>query len=486
MNFKKWISTIAASALIAATFTTSSVVQAEETSPIADETIYDVLVDRYFNGTNVNDFKVDVNNLAEFAGGDFKGMVDQFDLISGMGFSIVSLGSIFATETYNGTMVTSYSKIEPQFGTEEEFTQLVEFVNQKKVDVMIDFPISNVSENHEWVSDPAKANWVAETANGKVRWDLKNEEVQTALIEAVENFITTYNIGGVRLTNLDNADTSFLNKMIDAIKEAKEGIYVISNEQSDANFDATYYEETNEAFRNVYKNVDQDSSNLLTNVETFAQKEGTPTQLMIDHLNKDRFVFDVELFPPTRLKLSLATALLLPGVPVVQYGTEIAMNGEAGPESHQIYNFKTDKELVDFITNIQTLRSQSETLRRGDFKLVKNENGLLVFERSSDEERWIVIINNTGVTTRVDFTEEELGKDKEVRGMLETDVIRADDNGVYPIVIDREVVEVYQVIDEIGFNIKYLILLAIVYIVFIGFIIAVVKKSRRNKNKAAQ
>lgn len=109
-----------------------------------------------------------------------------------------------------------------------------------------------------------------------------------------------------------------------------------------------------------------------------------PVQLMIDSVNTNRFVYAVELFPPTRIKLAMASTLLLPGVPVMQYGTEIAMNGEVEPESHQIYNFLTDEELIKFIGNIQTLRNESNTLRAGEFKLIKNEKGLLAFQRSSD------------------------------------------------------------------------------------------------------
>lgn len=481
LKFKKWICATAASILLAATLNTTSIAKAEVTKSIADESIYDVLVDRYFNGTGENDYKVDPLDPSKFAGGDFKGIEQQLSLISQMGFSILSLGSVFATETYNGTMTTNYSEIEPQFGTSEEFTSLIKTLNENQIKAMIDFPLTNVSANHEWAKDPSKADWIVGKSGNKIRWDLRNVDVQDALIDSVVNFISTYNIEGVRLTNLDIADTAFLNKMIEAIKKVNNEIYVISNEESDANFDATFYDENHETYRNIYKNVDQDSSNQLKHVEPFAKGEGLPTQLMIDNLNTDRFVLDVEAFPPTRLKLSVASTLLLPGVPVMQYGTEIAMNGEAGPEAHQLYNFKTDDELVNYIANIQTLRNKSETLRRGEFKLIKNENGFLAFERYSDDERWIVVINNTGKTTRVDISANDIGEDKELRGMLESDVIRSNDDGIYPIVLDREVVEVFQVIDKVGINKLYIVLLAIVYVLFISFIVAMMRRSKRKR-----
>lgn len=467
--------------MLASSLSFSSVANAEETKTIADESIYDLLVDRFFNATGENDYHTDPKDISQFSGGDFQGISEKLSLITDMGFTIVSIGPIFSTEKYDGSMTTSYTELEKHFGTKEDFEQMIDSLNQRDVSVMVDFPLSNVSENHEWAKDSSKQQWIASTNDGIVQWDLNNEEVQRALIDAVVEFVTTYNVGGIRLTNLENADTNFVNNIIDEIKAVNDKIYVISNEDSDANFDASYYSDTNETFRNIYKNVDLDSSAQLKHIEPYAKGEDKPTQIMIDTIQSDRFVYDVEAFPPTRLKLSVAATLLLPGVPVMQYGTEIAMNGEAGPEAHQLYNFKTNDELIDAISNLQSLRNQSDTLRNGKFKLVKNENGFLAFERISDDEHWLVIINNTGKTTRVDLSEEEIGADKEIRGMFESEIIRANDEGNYPVVLDREMVEVYQIIDERGLNVGYLVALGFVYLIFIGFIVIILKRAKRNK-----
>ncbi|UZN00156.1 hypothetical protein OL548_10090 [Lysinibacillus sp. MHQ-1] len=51
----------------------------------------------------------------------------------------------------------------------------------------------------------------------------------------------------------------------------------------------------------------------------------------------------------------MGALFMMPGTPVVQYGTEIAMNGEAKPDTHQLYNFKTDEELIDYIKKCSNL-----------------------------------------------------------------------------------------------------------------------------------
>lgn len=483
MKFKKWIRSTAIATLLFSSFAFTPVVNANETRTIEDESIYDLLVDRYFNATNANDdSNTDPKDPTKFAGGDFKGIIDKFAQISDMGFSIVSIGSIFDTEKYDGSLITSYSELEPSFGTKEEFIQLIDVAKQHNMSVMVDFPLTNVSANHEWGKDSTKADWIVGTAGDTLRWDLKNEEVQQALINAAVQFVSTYEVGGIRITNLDIAETEFLNEMISAIKAVNDDIYVIANGESDANFDAKFYNEVSDIFRNAFKNIDENTSDLMKYVEPYAKGEETiPSQLMIDHLNTDRFIYSVEIYPPTRIKMAMAATLLLPGTPVMQYGTEIAMNGQAGPEAHQLYNFKTDTELIDFIGNIQTLRNKSETLRKGDFNLIQNEDGLIVFQRSSDDENWIVIINNTGMREKIDISEDIIGENKELRGILNGEIFRPGEDGIFRIIQDREVVEIYQVIDERGINISYIIAMALVYIIFIGFIVALMRRAKRQR-----
>ena len=484
VKFKKWVSMTAASLLVATSlFGATSVAQADEGQKrtIAEESIYDLLVDRFFNGSGDNDFDTNTKDPSKFAGGDFRGLQDKLTFIDDMGFSIVSIGTVFDTEKYDGSMPTSYTKLEEHFGTAEEFQSVIKAYRAKDMSIMVDFPLNNVSPEHEWAKDSAKQSWIASKNNGQVQWDLANKEVQAALIEAATEFVTTYAIGGVRLTNISEADTAFVNEVIEALKETKESLYVIANEESNAKFDATFSQATADVYRNIFKNVDMDSSKLMDPVSV-----EQPAQIMVDTLNTHRFTFDSaneNMFPPTRLKMAMGALFMLPGIPVVQYGTEIAMNGEKAPDTHQLYNFKVDEELIDYIGNLQTLRNKSATLRNGDFELITNENGLLVFTRTSDEEKWVIMVNNTSKTQRVDLTTEQLGDKKALNGILNEEKVRLNEKDVYPIILDREMVEVYQVKEDEGFNIPYMVALGLVYLLFIGFVVVIMKRGKKRRQE---
>ncbi|WP_338652628.1 alpha-amylase family glycosyl hydrolase [Lysinibacillus sp. Y5S-8] len=479
VKFKKWISATAASLLLATSFvSTTPVANADEkaTTSIAEESIFDLLVDRFFNGSGTNDFDTNTKDPSKFAGGDFTGLQDKLKFIGEMGFTIVSIGPIFSTEKYDGSLLTSYTTIERHFGTTEEFQSVVEAYKAKNMSIMVDFPLNNVSPNHEWAKDSSKADWIASTNNGQVQWDLSNKAVQEALIQSATEFVSTYDVGGIRLTNIAEADTEFVNAMIAALKETKASLYVIANEESDADFDATFSPATADIYRNIFKNVDMDSSKLM---EPFTGEK--PTQIMVDSLETHRFTFDSateNMFPPTRLKMAMGALFMLPGIPVVQYGTEIAMNGEAKPDTHQLYNFKTDEELIDYIKNVQSLRNQSATLRKGDFEVITNDNGLLVFTRTSDEEKWVIMVNNTGKTQRVDLTPAQLGEGKMLNGILHEEKVRINEKEVYPVILDREMVEIYQVRNDEGLNMPYMVALGLVWVIFIGFVVIIIKRGK--------
>ncbi|WP_042471209.1 alpha-amylase family glycosyl hydrolase [Bacillus ndiopicus] len=482
MKMMKWVSAIIVVILLASPF--SAVSYAEETRTIVDESIYDVLVDRYFNKTAQNDINVDRQDAAQFAGGDFAGLVEKLSTIKKMGFTIASIGAVFTTETYDGRTPTSYNKLEPHFGTEQELTDLIAAYNKEGIQIMVDFPLSNVSVHHEWAKDPMKKAWVKSQQNGLVQWDLANEEVQAALQEALIQFVKSYNFGGIRLTNIGGADTAFINSLIETVKAQNSAVYVISNEVSDANFDAKFTADAADIYRNMFKNVDLPTNDLLKHIEPYLANEQVAPQLMIDSLQTNRFVLDTteqKMYPPTRLKGALLPIMFLPGVPVVQYGTEIAMNGVAGEQAHQIYNFKTDEELVDFIGNLQGLRNKSVAMRQGDFKLIENDNGLIAFTRKSEKEQWLVIANNTSKTKSVVLAEEEIGEGKELRGLLSNEIVKQNKNGEYIVVLDREVSDVYQIIDKRGWNVPYLVALGIVYVLFTIFVIMIVKRGRKKR-----
>ena len=113
----------------------------------------------------------------------------------------------------------------------------------------------------------------------------------------------------------------------------------------------------NEELRTAFAAPDGSLMNLLTK-----HNETTSTKLVtfMDTSQSPRFTFEAvkaNQHPGTRWKLALSYLYTSPGIPNVLYGTEIALNGGELPENQPLMNFKTDQELVEYITKLATIRA---------------------------------------------------------------------------------------------------------------------------------
>lgn len=453
---------------------TAQVTYAQERS-IEDESIYDVLVDRYFNGSVANDFTVNTQDPASFAGGDFVGLAEKASYIEQLGFTTVSIGSVFATHTYDGAMLTSYETLERHFGTEEELKRAIEVFHEKQIRVMVDVRFNNVSSAHEWLKQHPE--W-GQIQGGTVTWDYTNEAFQEALQQAIVQFQQTYAFGGLRLTELDGVPTAWLDALIAELRSVTPSVQIVSNGETTAQVDAMLRPAAVTQWSDMFTETSQSTASLPQLLKE------APQMAAVDTLETPRLTYkaaEKNVFPPTRIKVAMGAMLTLPVVPVMTYGTEISMNGADPSTSHQIQNFKVDEEIITYIQDVQSVRNRSAALRTGDFKLLHEDEGFFVFSRSNEEETWIVAVNNTAQTQQIHLPSDILTSNMELSGLFEKDIVRVDENGEYNIVVDREIVELYQAKEAKGFNYTYMGVMAFVYVIFISFIWLLIRRAKRPK-----
>lgn len=475
----KWLLSVLVGALVLSPIEPAAA--AEERS-IEDEIIYDVLVDRYFNKRIDNDFEVSAQDPAAFSGGDFAGLSDQMMHIKDMGFTMMSIGSVFASSTYDGKTVLDYSQLERHFGTEEELQALIEQSHKEDMKVMVDIPTQSLSADHAWAAE--NPEWFTENADGTLALDTANPDAQKQLVTAIGDFIKKYEVDGLRLVETDKVDAGFIEIFSSEMKNIR-NIYLINDQESEGidGMDAVVLPGAEEVLRSSYKNFDQDSSGLPELIE-----ESSGDLVRVDSLLGSRFTADAVAergFPPTRWRLIMTQLLTMPGIPIVQYGSETAMNGSELPESHQIMDLAVEEELIDHITNLNSLRNSSEAMRTGETEVLHEEDGWIVYKRFNEEEMWIVAINNSSSTKSISIPASEIGSDKEMRGLFESDVVRQESNGNYRITLDREIADTFHVTEERGLNTAYLAALAVLYVLFMFFIWLVWRKGKQRKADGA-
>jgi glycosidase len=472
-----------------------------------EETIYSLMVDRFNNANTKNDYFVNTQDPLAYNGGDFQGIIDKLDYIKDMGFTAIRLSSIFEnTERgYHGYWVKDFYKTEEHFGSLETFKKLVKEAHDRELRVIIDFVTNNVSTEHPWLADPSKEDWFHEkreisdwsnqqqVENG---WfnslpDLNQDhiEVKEYLIEAAKWWIENTDIDGYSLPDVNHVPLSFWAEFSDEIKQEKEDFILIGVPSTTPKLQKENYLAAgldgmfDYASANILREVFGSNNQSLNPINT--KIEAPNSQLWINFFDNEkttRFTSDIvenKHFPGARWKTALTFLYTSPGIPVVFYGSEIALNGEEIPDNHRLMNFRTEKELMDFITKLGELRNQLPSLTRGDLEMIYDKNGMMVFKRSYENETAIMAINNSSESQNVTLSGEQIEADKELRGLLKGDLVRNID-GEYPIIIDRDEAEIYVIAEKSGINFSLIGALACVYLLFMWFLISVLRRRKRN------
>jgi hypothetical protein len=171
-----------------------------------------------------------------------------------------------------------------------------------------------------------------------------------------------------------------------------------------------------------------------------------------------------------------------PGIPIVYYGSEIAIDGGEDPDNRRLMNFRADKELIDFISTLGKVRNEYPALTRGTIEPLYEKDGMGIFKRTYKDQTVVVAINNSSKTQTVELDAADLAENKELKGLLTKDLVRSDESGTYKLALNREESEIYLLKDKSGLNIPYLAALGTVYALFLLFIYLVWKRGRKNRN----
>lgn len=90
--------------------------------------------------------------------GDLKGLTENLDYINDgdpetdtdLGCNGIWLMPIMPSTTYHKYDVTDYEAIDPEYGTMDDFTTLVDECHKRGINVIIDFVMNHTSSQHEW------------------------------------------------------------------------------------------------------------------------------------------------------------------------------------------------------------------------------------------------------------------------------------------------------------------------------------------------
>ena len=134
------------------------------------DVIYLITPDRFVNGNPANDAVAGMKELPNRShmngrhGGDIQGIKNSLDYLSKLGFTSVWLNPVLENNmtqvSYHGYSTTDFYKVDPRYGTNEEYRELGKAIHQKGMKLMMDMIFNHIGSEHWWMDDMPSADWI--------------------------------------------------------------------------------------------------------------------------------------------------------------------------------------------------------------------------------------------------------------------------------------------------------------------------------------
>lgn len=383
----------------------------ERTRPVSDfngfdssDAIYLITPDRFANGDPENDVteglheqRIDRTDDYARHGGDIQGIIKHLDYIEEMGFTAIWSSPLLINDmhsgSYHGYAMTDFYRVDPRFGTLEDYKDLSHKARQKGVKIIMDQVANHVGVEHWWMKDLPFNDWVnfqekfeeenvviysnhrrttnqdpyASESDKKVMtdgWfvdtmpDLNQENPHMAkyLIQNSIWWIETLGLGGIRQDTYPYPDKDFMSRWAGSIMTEYPNFTIVGEEWSYNPLLIGYWQDGNNNKDGYISNLPSTMDFAMQSkiVQALNEEEGWDTGLikMYEGLANDFHYAspeDIMIFPdnhdmsriftqlkedPVHTKMALGYLLMMPRIPQIYYGTEILMDDSANPGDH--------------------------------------------------------------------------------------------------------------------------------------------------------
>ena len=330
--------------------------------------------------------------------GDLKGVTSKLDYISkDLGADGIWLMPIMPSPSYHKYNITDYYAIDPQYGTMDDFDELMQETDKRDIKVIIDLVVNHTSDMMPWFRKAVEGLW-DEEENEYTRYynfiteykgsgytkitdqyyyearfspdmpdlNLDNEAVRSEILN-IAKFWIDRGVDGFRLdavtsyyTGDDTKNTEFMKWLNDSVKEYKADAYFVGEAWTTSLSIADYYLSGIDSFFNfpfsqvdgtIVKNLNTQKGKILVEqiykwkdtIKNF-NSEAIDAPFLSNHDNARSAGFLMRNL--NKKKMAASIYLLMPGNPFIYYGEEIGMTGSGNDPNKRLPMLWSNTELV--------------------------------------------------------------------------------------------------------------------------------------------
>ena len=365
------------------------------------DVLYMLMPDRFASGRGItkplkgmNPYVVDRSKPSLRHGGDLEGIRRHLDYFNQLGVTALWFTPILENDApdindynnYHGYDTTDYYRVDPRFGTNEDYRRLIAEAHAKGLKVVMDMIFNHCGFDHPWVKNMPSKDWFnapewlkegekvylqtsykltpvldpyasevdkRETVDGwfvKTKPDLnqRNPHVMTYLVQNSIWWIETVGIDGIRMDTYPYADRKAMSQWMKALDEEYPNFNTVGEIWvTEPAYTAAWQKDSRLSTVNSYLKTVMDFSfydkiNLAKSEETDDWWKGlnriynslcydylyeNPSSVMafIENHDTDRFLGEGK--DTLALKQALGLLLTINRIPQLYYGTEVLMNG---------------------------------------------------------------------------------------------------------------------------------------------------------------
>ncbi len=446
------------------------------------DVVYLIMPDRFANGDPSNDDmpgmleKADRNNPDGRHGGDIKGISSHLDYIADLGVSAIWMNPLLENNnpeySYHGYAITDFYNVDARFGTNEDYVNLVKSSHEKGLKVIMDMIFNHASVYNWLIEDLPSEDWIhqfPEYTRSNFRgsaimdthasdydrekfltgWfdhhmaDLnqKNKLFANYLIQNSVWWIEYSGIDGIRIDTQPYSYKEFLTEWSSRVFQEYPEFNVVGEAWQQKESITAYFQKdapNRDGYNSGIPSV-TDFPMYFAMSKAFNERDGwteglaqiyyvlaqdflyaAPEENLIfcDNHDLDRIYSSLgENF--SKWKMAMATLMTMRGIPMIYYGTEILMTGNAG-DGHGFIrkdfpggwpDDKTDaftkegrskqqNEAFGFLQNLLEWRKSNGAVHFGELKHFVPADDVYVYFRHKDENCIMVALNNSSNAVR--------------------------------------------------------------------------------------
>ncbi|WP_313096878.1 glycoside hydrolase family 13 protein [Empedobacter sp.] len=150
---------------------------ANRTSFTSKDMVYLIMPDRFANGDESNDSKKELTDKANRSipdgrhGGDLRGIINNLDYLQNLGATAVWLTPVNEDNekqhSYHGYAQTDFYKIDGRYGSNEDYRELSQKLNQRGMMLIQDYVTNHWGISHWMIQDLPSQDWIHKFPGGK-------------------------------------------------------------------------------------------------------------------------------------------------------------------------------------------------------------------------------------------------------------------------------------------------------------------------------